>query len=31
MFGSASIYFIISLATKPVPEERLEKLFPARK
>ncbi|MBE0511945.1 sodium:solute symporter family protein [Candidatus Bathyarchaeota archaeon] len=31
MFGAASIYFIISLATKPIPEERLEKLFPARK
>jgi len=31
MFGSASIYFIISLATKPVPQERLEKMFPVHK
>ena len=31
MFGSASIYLIISLATKPASQERLEKIFPARK
>ena len=31
MFGSALIYFLMSLATKPLPEEKLEKLFPKRK
>lgn len=31
MFGSALIYFLASLATKPIPEEKLEKLFPKRK
>ncbi|MEM4704040.1 MAG: sodium:solute symporter family protein [Candidatus Bathyarchaeia archaeon] len=28
MLGSAFIYFIVSLATKPLPKEKLEKLFP---
>lgn len=28
MFGSALTYFLVSLATKPLPEEKLEKLFP---
>jgi len=27
MLGSALIYFLVSLATKPLPEEKLEKLF----
>lgn len=31
MFGSALIYFLTSLATKPLSEEELEKLFPKRK
>jgi sodium/proline symporter len=31
MFGSALIYFLVSLATKPLPEEKLSKLFPKRK
>ena len=31
MFGSALIYFLVSLATNPLPEEKLEKLFPKRK
>ncbi|MGC9345785.1 MAG: hypothetical protein ACP5ER_03215, partial [Candidatus Bathyarchaeales archaeon] len=31
MFGSALIYFLVSLTTKPLPEEKLEKLFPKRK
>ena len=31
MFGSALIYFLVSLATKPLPKEKLEKLFPKRK
>jgi len=30
MFGSALIYFLVSLSTKPLPEEKLEKLFPKR-
>ncbi|MEM2242505.1 MAG: sodium:solute symporter family protein [Candidatus Bathyarchaeia archaeon] len=28
IFGSAATYFLISLLTKPVPKEKLEKLFP---
>jgi len=28
MFGSALIYFLVSLATKPLPKEKLGKLFP---
>ena len=31
MFGSALIYFLVSLVTKPLPEEKLKKLFPKRK
>jgi len=31
MFGSALIYFLVSLATKPLPEEKLKKLFPKMK
>jgi len=31
MFGSAIIYFLVSLATKPISEETLKKLFPRRK
>ncbi|MEA2090162.1 MAG: sodium:solute symporter family protein [Thermoproteota archaeon] len=31
MFGSALIYFLLSLATKPLPERKLKKLFPKRK
>lgn len=31
MLGSALIYFLISLATKSLPKEKLEKLFPKRK
>jgi Na+/proline symporter len=30
IFGSALIYFLVSLATKSVPEETLEKLFPKK-
>jgi len=31
MFGSALVYFLVSLATKPLPEEKLARLFPKRK
>jgi len=31
MFGSALVFFLVSLATKPLSEEKLEKLFPKRK
>jgi len=31
MFGSATVYFVVSLATKSVSEETLEKLFPKSK
>jgi Na+/proline symporter len=31
MFGSAMVYFLVSLATKPLPEEKLVRLFPKRK
>ena len=30
MFGSAAIYFIVSLTTKPASKEQMEKLFPHR-
>ena len=31
IFGSAAVYFLASLATKPPPEENLQKTFPNRK
>lgn len=31
MFGSALTYSLVSLATKPLPKEKLEKLFPKQK
>ena len=31
MFGSATVYFLVSLATKPLDEEKLEKMFPKHK
>jgi len=31
MFGSALVYLLVSLATKPLSEDKLEKLFPQRK
>jgi len=30
MFGCAAVYFVVSLATKPMPKEKLDKLFPAK-
>jgi Na+/proline symporter len=30
MFGSALVYLIVSLATKSIPKEKLEELFPRR-
>lgn len=31
MFGSALLYFAVSLTTKPLPNEKLERLFPQQK
>ncbi len=31
MFGSASAYFLVSLVTRPLPKEKLERLFPPTK
>jgi len=31
MFGSAATYFLVSIVTKPLPEEKLKKLFPKQK
>ncbi|MGC8940196.1 MAG: hypothetical protein ACP5KU_06850 [Candidatus Bathyarchaeia archaeon] len=28
MLGSSLLYFLVSLATKPLAEEKLEKMFP---
>ncbi|MCX8204811.1 MAG: hypothetical protein N3H31_04090 [Candidatus Nezhaarchaeota archaeon] len=30
IFGCAAVYFLVSLATKPLPEDKLAKLFPAK-
>lgn len=31
MFGSATVYFLVSLSTKPLSEDKLEKMFPKRR
>lgn len=30
MFGCAAVYFVVSLVTKPLPEDKLAKLFPPK-